>query len=123
MPAAMREKSRNCRCSSASQLTNVSYSLTLKCVIRTFKSKALSELWSKGGSAKIDAKMHRRILARRDRLDASTRPEEMNLPGLDFHALHGFDPRRYSVHVNGPWCITFEFEKGDAFRVDFEQYH
>jgi proteic killer suppression protein len=25
--------------------------------------------------------------------------------------------------VNGPWCITFEFEGGDAFRVDFEQYH
>jgi proteic killer suppression protein len=25
--------------------------------------------------------------------------------------------------VNGPWCITFEFEDGDAFRVDLEQYH
>jgi proteic killer suppression protein len=25
--------------------------------------------------------------------------------------------------VNGPWCITFEFEDGDAYRVDFEQYH
>jgi proteic killer suppression protein len=25
--------------------------------------------------------------------------------------------------VNGPWCITFEFENGDAYRVDFEQYH
>jgi plasmid maintenance system killer protein len=32
-------------------------------------------------------------------------------------------PVRYSVHVNGPWCITFEFEGGDATRVDFEQYH
>jgi proteic killer suppression protein len=25
--------------------------------------------------------------------------------------------------VNGPWCITFEFKGGDAFNVDFEQYH
>ncbi|MCS3764403.1 plasmid maintenance system killer protein [Bradyrhizobium centrosematis] len=25
--------------------------------------------------------------------------------------------------MNGPWCITFEFEDGDAYRVDFEQYH
>lgn len=47
----------------------------------------------------------------------------MNLPGFDFHALHGFDPTRYSVHVNGPWCITFVFDDGDAFLVDFEQYH
>lgn len=33
------------------------------------------------------------------------------------------EPTRYSVHVNEPWCITFEFEDGDACRVDFEQYH
>jgi proteic killer suppression protein len=45
------------------------------------------------------------------------------LPGFDFHALRGFTPVRYTVHVNGPWCITFEFEAGDALRVDFEQYH
>jgi proteic killer suppression protein len=30
---------------------------------------------------------------------------------------------RYTVHVNGPWCITFEFEGGDVYRVDLEQYH
>lgn len=47
----------------------------------------------------------------------------MNLPGFDYHALSGFNPTRYTVHVNGPWCITFEFEDGDALRVDFEQYH
>jgi toxin HigB-1 len=50
-------------------------------------------------------------------------PAEMNVPGFDFHPLRGFRPTRYSVHVNGPWCITFEFDDGDAFRVDFEQYH
>jgi proteic killer suppression protein len=50
-------------------------------------------------------------------------PAQMNLPGFDFHPLRGFVPTRYSVHVNGPWCITFEFDSGDAFRVDFEQYH
>ena len=35
----------------------------------------------------------------------------------------GHKPPRYSIHVNGPWCLTFEFEEGDAHRVDFEQYH
>lgn len=29
----------------------------------------------------------------------------MDLPGFDFHALKGFNPTRYTVHVNGPWCI------------------
>lgn len=67
--------------------------------------------------------MHARILRRLDRLDIVLRPEEMNIPGFDFHPLRGFQPTRYSVHVNGPWCITFEFADGDACRVDFEQYH
>jgi toxin HigB-1 len=92
-------------------------------MIRTFKSKGLAELWATGGSGKIDAKMHDRILRRLDRLDAAAAPEEMNVPGFDFHALKGFEPRRYSVHVNGPWCLTFAFDAGDAVRVDFEQYH
>jgi antitoxin HigA-1 len=47
----------------------------------------------------------------------------MNVPSFYFHPLRGFKPTRYSVHVNGPWCITFEFEDGDACHVDFEQYH
>ena len=92
-------------------------------MIRTFKSKALAELWNKGRTAKIAAQMQDRILRRLDRLNVATRPEDMNLPGFDFHSLMGFNPKRYTVHVNGPWCITFEFKDGDALRVDFEQYH
>jgi toxin HigB-1 len=92
-------------------------------VIRSFKSKGLAELWERGRTAKIDAKIQARILRRLDRLDVVARPEEMNVPGFDFHPLRGFQPTRYSVHVNGPWCVTFEFADGDACRVDFEQYH
>ena len=91
-------------------------------MIKTFKNKALSDLWSSGKTSKINAKMHDRILRRLSQLDAATRPDEMNLLGFDFHRLHG-TPIRYSVHVNGPWCITFEFENSDAYRVDCEQYH
>jgi proteic killer suppression protein len=92
-------------------------------VIKTFRSKALAELWAKGRTAKIDAKMAKRILLRLGRLNVVTAPAQMNLPGFDFHALRGFVPARYSVHINGPWCVTFEFDSGHAFRVDFEQYH
>ncbi len=92
-------------------------------MIGSFKSKGLAELWEKGRTGTIDAKMQARILRRLDRLDVIVRREEMNIPGFDFNPLRGFKPTRYSVHVNGPWCITFEFEEGDACRVDFEQYH
>lgn len=91
-------------------------------MIKTFRSKALSDLWSTGKTGKINAEFHERILRRLSRLEAVASADEMNLPGFNFHPLRG-KPRRYSVHVNGPWCLTFEFEKGDAYRVDFEQYH
>jgi toxin HigB-1 len=92
-------------------------------MIKSFRSKGLSELWAKGRTKEIDARLHKRILRRLDRLDAAAGPQELNVPGFDLHALKGFRPTRYTVHVNGPWCITFAFEDGDAVRVDLEQYH
>lgn len=91
-------------------------------MIKSFKNKELAALWNTG-RCRLDAKMHKRIMLRLSRLSAVVAVDEMNLPGFNFHALLGFKPTRYTVHVNGPWCITFEFEDGDAYRVDFEQYH
>jgi len=92
-------------------------------VIRSFKSRSLADLWNKGKSARIDARMHKRLMVRLSRLDVIASLEEANLPGFDFHPLKGFKPTRYSIHVNGPWCITFEFDGVDVQAVDFEQYH
>lgn len=67
--------------------------------------------------------MQRRVLARLDTINEAASLDDLKVPGYDFHALKGFSPTRYTVHVNGPWCITFEFDGNDAARVDFEQYH
>ena len=91
-------------------------------MIKSIRHKHLKSLWETGRS-RINTQLHARILLRLDALDSATRPEDMNLPGFDYHQLKGFNPMRYTVHVNGPWCLTFEFENGDAYIVDFEQYH
>lgn len=91
-------------------------------MIRSFRHKGLRELFETGRSARIQRAFHERCLRRLDALDRARRPEDVNVPGFDFHALHG-KPTRYTIHVNGLWCITFEIEGGDALRVDFEQYH
>lgn len=89
-------------------------------MIRTFKSKTLGDLWETSSSG-IDAKLHPRTLRRLDALDAAIMPSDVALPGFDYHALRGTTPKRYAVLVNGPWRITFEFEKGEAHALDFEQ--
>jgi proteic killer suppression protein len=92
-------------------------------MIKLFRSRGLKELHDTGSTAKIDSRMHQRIIRRLDALKQARRPEDMNLPGFDFHPLQGFRPTRYTVHVNGPWCITFEFEDEQVTQVDYEQYH
>ena len=91
-------------------------------VIKTFADKQLKALWNTGKS-RIDARLHVRILRRLEYLNRATALEDLNVPGMNFHGLHGYRAKRYTVHVNGPWCITFEFRDGDAYAVKFEQYH
>ena len=91
-------------------------------MIRSFRHKGLKELFEAGATARIQRTLHERRVRRLDALNQARRPGQMNVPGFDFHALKG-KPLRYTVHVNGPWCITFEFEGEDAWNVDLEQYH
>lgn len=93
-------------------------------MIRSFIHKGLAELWETGRTGRIDKRMHARIIVRLDVLEQLTALSDLApLPGFDFHTLKGFKPERYTIHVNGPWCITFEFDAGDVRRVNFEQYH
>jgi toxin HigB-1 len=90
-------------------------------MIRGFKHKGLRELFEDGTTGKVRKDLQERCLRRLDALHHARRLDELKVPGFDFHALKG--TKRYTIHVNGPWCITFEFEDGDAYRVDLEQYH
>lgn len=91
-------------------------------MIVSFQHKGLKELFEKGRSAAVPPHLQRRCLARLEALDSAIRIENINLPGFDFHPLRG-KPLRYSIHVNGPWTITFEWEDGKARKVDLQQYH
>jgi proteic killer suppression protein len=58
-----------------------------------------------------------------DRLDASVRPQDMNLPGYKLHQLSGKEKGTWSVWVTGNWRVTFHFEGPDAVAVDYRDYH
>lgn len=91
-------------------------------MIESFRHRGLKELFETGKSGKVSPGLQRRTIVRLDALDAAPSLEALHQPGFDFHALQG-KPQRYSIHVNGPWCITFEWKDGNALRVDLENYH
>jgi len=92
-------------------------------VIRSFRHKGLEKFFASGDRSRIDAKQGARILRILDRLDASAKPEDMDLPGFDFHPLKGDRKGMYSVSVSGNWRITFRHQAGDAMDVNLEDYH
>ena len=47
----------------------------------------------------------------------------MDLPGWKLHSLKGELAGHWSIRVNGNWRLTFRFEDGDAFVVDYWDYH
>ena len=91
-------------------------------MIKSFKHKGLAELFETGRTRRVRQDLQSRCLRRLEALDQAEVLNDLNVPGFNFHGLHGV-PKRYSIHVNGPWCITFEWKASEALRVDFEQYH
>ena len=91
-------------------------------MIRSFRHRGLARYFNDADPGGIAPDLADRIRRRLQALHVASRPQDLNVLGFDFHALRG-KPKRYSVHINGPWCITFEWIDGDAYRVDLEQYH
>lgn len=49
--------------------------------------------------------------------------DDMDLPGFRLHPLKGKMDGFWSIDVNKNWRITFEFIDGDAYIVNYEDYH
>ncbi len=91
--------------------------------IKTFKHKGLKAFFETGTKAKIKAAHAKNLELVLDRLDASFKIEDMNYPGSKFHSLKGNLKGFYSVHISGNWVVIFRFVGGNAYDVDYLDYH
>jgi proteic killer suppression protein len=92
-------------------------------MIRSYRHKGLEELFQTGKTRRIDAKFHGRILQALTVLNRAADLREVNQPEYRLHQLKQYKPVRFSIWVSAQWRITFEWDKGEASNVDFEQYH
>lgn len=56
-------------------------------------------------------------------LDTAYGIKDMDIPGFRLHPLKGTERGRWSIRVHGNWRLTFEFHDGQAYVVDYEDYH
>ncbi len=92
-------------------------------MIKSFKHKGLEKFFYTGNKRGIKPEHSNRLERLLDRLHAASDIKDMNYPGSFLHQLKGDKEGLYSVSVSGNWRVFFQFTNGDAYIVDYADYH
>ena len=92
-------------------------------MIKSFKHKGLRKFIETGSLAGIQANHANRLRMQLAALDTAQTIDDMDIPGFRLHSLKGERSGIWSITVNGNWRITFEFFEGNAYIVNYEDYH
>ncbi len=88
-------------------------------MIVSFEHKGLRKFWETGSTAGIQHAHAVKLRLILQRLDAAAEVQDVHFHGARLHPLKGDRQGLWSVTVNGNWRITFRFEHGDAYLVDY----
>lgn len=92
-------------------------------MIKSFKHKGLKQLFEKGVTSGVLAKDVERINDRLQSIDIAKDISELNRQIYKLHKLKGDREGYWSITVRANWRITFQFINGDAYILNYEDYH
>jgi proteic killer suppression protein len=93
-------------------------------VIKSFADRQTQQLYLSGKAQRVPPDVAKRAVRKLEQVNAATVLEDLKVPpGNRLHPLEGDRAGQYSVSVNDQWRICFRFEDGDAFDVEFCDYH
>lgn len=92
-------------------------------MIQSFKHKSLQLYFEKGDSSKLKQSHLKRLRLILAKLHTAVAIKDMNFPGAGLHPLKGEKKDFWSLTVSGNWRLIFRFENGDAYDVDYLDYH
>lgn len=92
-------------------------------MIKSFRHKGLRRFFETGNPSGVQASHVNRLRMQLAALDTAQTVEDMDLPGFRLHALKGEMRGRWSITVNANCRVTFEFHDGNAYVLDYEDYH
>ena len=92
-------------------------------MVRNFRHKGLQRLFQHDDGSKLPPDMVARIRLILSALHAAQEIEGMDIPTFHLHPLKGELKGFFSVTVRANWRIIFRFEGGEAFDLDFVDYH
>ena len=93
-------------------------------MIKTFADWQTEEFFRTGKSKRVPPDVARRALRKLEAVHVANQLSDLKVPpGNRLHALKGDRDGQYAIAVNDQWRICFRFEAGDAFDVEFCDYH
>ena len=92
-------------------------------MIKSFKHKGLRKFYESGTTTGIQAKHAKRLRMQLAALDTAEVIDDMDISGFSLHPLKGKMLGRWAISVSGNWRLTFEFRDGNAYILDYEDYH
>jgi toxin HigB-1 len=92
-------------------------------VIKSFKHKGLQRLYTAGNVAGVRTEHQKRLRIQLAALDTAQVIDDMDIPGFRLHPLKGDRKGQWAIEVSRNWRLVFKFANGNAFDVDYEDYH
>jgi len=93
-------------------------------MIKTFADKQTQQLYVNGKARRVPSDVVGRAVRKLEQVNAAARVEDYKVPpGNRLHSLEGDRQGQHSISVNDQWRICFRFEDGDAYDVEFCDYH
>ncbi len=92
-------------------------------MIKSFRHKGLEEFFNEGSLRGVQSKHAKKLANILERLENADSAQDLNAPNYDLHLLKGDMEGLWSVRVSGNWRITFRFENGDSYMIDYLDYH
>lgn len=92
-------------------------------MIESFRHRGLKALFDGRTTRRVAPQHVGKLLDILTMLNASSGPQDMDVPGFGLHTLQGARKGRFAVRVSGNWRVTFRFVDGHAVDVDYVDYH
>lgn len=92
-------------------------------MVRSFRHKGIEKFFRTGSKAGIQPMHAAKLSEQLAVLNVAAKPEQMNIPGWQWHPLTAGLRGHWAVSVNGNWRLIFTFEGEDAVLVDYQDYH
>ena len=83
----------------------------------------MRRFYETGNAAGIQVSHKKRLRIQLVALDTATVIEDMDIPGFKLHPLKGNRKGLWSISISGNWRLTFEYKDGNAYIVNYEDYH